>query len=75
MYKLFPSQSSTTSEFVAGSSNISELSQNRKRWSNLPRMCEQYQLSDRAAAAIAKSVFMDVDIITEDDKICVVNVR
>ena len=67
------SQSSATSELAAGSSNIPVLSQNRKRWSNLARMCERYQLSDRAAAAIANSVLIDVGIITEDDKTCVID--
>ena len=36
-------------------------------------MCERYQLSDKAAAAIANSVLVDVGIITEDDKVCVID--
>ena len=67
------SQSLTTSEFVIGSSNILVSSQNCKRWSNLARMCERHQLSDKAAAAIANSVFMDVGKIMEDDKTCVID--
>ena len=65
-------QSSTT-EFVAGLSNIPVLSQNRNRWSNLVGMCKRYQLLDRAAAAIANSVLVDVGIITANDKTCVID--
>ena len=42
--------------------------QNRKKWPNLARICERYQLSDRAAAAVANSVLVDVGLVTEDDK-------
>ena len=41
---------------------------NRKKWPNLARICERYQLSDRAAAAVANSVLVDVGLVTEDDK-------
>ena len=71
--QVLPSHPSATSEFVAGSSNTPVLSQNRKKWSNFARMCKRYQLSDRAAAAIANSILMDVGIITEDDKTCVID--
>ena len=36
-------------------------------------MCEQYQLSDRAATAIANSVLVNVGIITEDEKTCLID--
>ena len=62
-----------TTGFVAQSSNIPVSSQNRKRWLNLARMCERYQLSDKAAAAIAYSVLVDVGKITKDDKTCVID--
>ena len=39
--------------------------QNRKKWPNLARICERYQLSDRA---VANSVLVDVGLVTEDDK-------
>ena len=42
--------------------------QNGKKWPNLARICERYQLSDRAAAAVANSVLVDVGLVTEDDK-------
>ena len=67
------SQSSTTSEFVAGSSNIPVSSRNCKRWSDLARMWERYQLSDRAAAAIANSVLVNVGVIKGDDKTSVID--
>ena len=66
-------QSLTTFEFVVGSSNIPVSSWNRKRWSNIARMCERYQLSDRAAAAIANCVLVDVGKIMEDDKTSVID--
>ena len=60
------SQSSAVSQFLAEMPNPSI--QNRKKWPNLARICERYQLSDRAAAAVANSVLMDVGLVTEDDK-------
>ena len=51
------SQLSETSEesiFTPQDSHPSH-AQNRQRWTNLARMCERYQLSDRAGAAIATS--------------------
>ena len=36
-------------------------------------MCEQYQLLDRAAAAIASNVLVDIGIITEDDQTCLID--
>ena len=60
------SQSSAVSQFLAEMPNPSI--QNRKKWPNLARICERYQLSDRAAAAVANSVLVDVGLVTEDDK-------
>ena len=57
------SQSSQVSRFLAEMPN-----QNRKKWPNLARICERYQLSDRAAAAVVNSVLVDVGLVTEDDK-------
>jgi len=68
----YSSQSCTADEFVAESSNIPASSQNRRKWSNLSRMCERYQVSDRAAAAVAHSVLVDVGMVT-DDKTCVID--
>ena len=59
----------TTSKFITGSSNTPVSSQNCKRWSNLARVCERYQLSDRAAAAFANSVFVDVGVLTNMTKL------
>ena len=38
------------------------------KWSNLARMSERFQVSNRATAAIAKSVMQDLGFITENDK-------
>ena len=67
------SSESSTAEFVVESSNIPVSSQNRRKWSNLARMCERYQLSDRAVAAVANSVLVDVGMVTDDDKSCVID--
>ena len=64
------SQSSTTSEFVPDAESFS---QNRMKWSNLARMSERFQVSDRAAAAIANSVMQDLGFITENDKTYVID--
>ena len=66
------SQSSTTSEFVPVP-DAAPFSQNRMKWSNLARMSERFQVSDRAAAAIANSVMQDLGFITENDKTYVID--
>ena len=58
-------QSSADSELA--SQSMSYENQNRMIWSNLARMSERYQISDRAAAAIANSVMQDLDLITDND--------
>ena len=65
------SQSSATSEFIPESMPYEN--QNRKDWPNLARMCERFQISDRAAAAIANSVMQDLGLITDDDKTYVID--
>ena len=57
------SQSFAVSQFLAEMPNPSI--QNRKKLPNLARICERYQLSDRA---VANSVLVDVGLVTEDDK-------
>ena len=42
-------------------------------WSNLAKMSERFQISDRAAAAIANSVMQDLGLITDDDKTYVID--
>ena len=42
-------------------------------WSNLARMLKRYQLSNIAAAAVANSVLVDVDMVTDNDKTCVID--
>ena len=42
-------------------------------WSNLARMSERFQISDRTAAAIANSVMQDLGLITDDDKTYVID--
>ena len=69
------SQSSETSEksiFTPQDSHLSH-AQNRRRWTNLARMCERYQLSDRAGAAIATSTLQDMGIVTNEDKSLVID--
>lgn len=65
------SSSSVVSEFA--SSSRRDIDQNRRKWTNLARMCERYQLSDRAAAAIANSVLQDVGLISETNKSMVID--
>ena len=65
------SQSSATSEFIPES--MPQENQNRKDWPNLARMCKRFQISDRAAAAIASSVVQDLGLITDDDKTYVID--
>jgi len=69
----YSSQSCTADEIVAESSNIPASSQNRRKWSNFARMCERYQVSDRAAAVVANIVLVDVGMVTDDDKTCVID--
>ena len=69
------SQSSETSEesiFTPQDSHPSH-AQNRRRWTNLARMCEIYQSSDRAGAAIATSTLQDTEIVTNEDKSLVID--
>lgn len=66
------SQSSVGSDFVPDAS-FQAGQQNRFKWTNLARMCERYQLSDRAAAAIANSVLQDVGMITTKDNSYVID--
>ena len=47
--------------------------QNHQRWTNLARMYERYQLSDRAGAAIATSALQDMEMVTDKDKSLVIN--
>ena len=56
------SQSSATFEFIPESMPYEN--QNRKDWPNLARMCERFQISDRAAGANANSVMQDLGLIT-----------
>ena len=64
-------QSSAASEFV--SQSMPYENQNRMIWSNLARMSERFQISDRAAAAIANSVMQDLSLTTDDDKTYVID--
>ena len=64
-------QSSAASKFV--SQSMPYENQNRMIWSNLARMSERFQISDRAAAAIANSVMQDLGLITDDDKTYVID--
>ena len=64
-------QFSAASEFV--SQSMPYENQNRMIWSNLARMSERFQISDRAAAAIANSVMQDLGLITDDDKTYVID--
>ena len=47
--------------------------QNRIKWSNLARMREGFQVSERATAAIANSVMQDLGFITDNDKTYVID--
>ena len=56
-------QPDTTNEYES-STRSEESQQNRKLWPSLARMCERYQVSDRAGAAIANSALQDAGVIT-----------
>ena len=47
--------------------------QNRRSWENLARMCDRYQLSDRAGAAVGTSVLQDLGLVTNDDRSLVID--
>ena len=64
-------QSSAASEFV--SQSMPYENQNQMIWSNLARMSERFQISNRAAAAIANSVMQDLGLITDNDKTYVID--
>lgn len=51
----------------------SPTSQNRKSWPNVSLMCERYQLSDRAGAAVANGVLKDLGILTDVDNSCAID--
>ena len=63
------SQFSTTSDFVPDAKPTNKY---RMKWSNLTQMSERFQLSDRAAAAIAYSVIQDLGFITNNEKTYVI---
>ena len=60
-------QSDTTNEYE-NSTRSEELQQNQKLWPKLARMCERYQVSDRAGAAIANSALQDAKVTAPSDK-------
>ena len=62
---------SSAFEFV--SQSMPYENRNQMIWSNLARMSERFQISNRAAAAIANSVIQDLGLITEDDKTYVID--
>ena len=69
------SQLSETSEesiFTPQDSHPSH-AHNYQRWTNLARMCERYQLPDRAGAAIATSTLQDMRIVANEDKSLVID--
>ena len=47
--------------------------QNRMNFPNLAQITERYQISDRAAAALANAVLTDVGIITKSQKTYVID--
>ena len=47
--------------------------QNRQRWTNLARMCQRYQLSDKVGAAIATHTLQDMEMVTDKDKSLVID--
>ena len=67
------SQSSDASKLFVKSNLCAGSMQNRRKWPSLARMSERYQLSDRAAAAIANSVLVDVGLVTDDDRSYVID--
>ena len=51
---------SSSSQFLPLTYSSNQSEQNSNCWPNLSRMCERYQLSDRAGAAITSSVLQDL---------------
>ena len=61
-------QSDTTNEYE-NLIPLEKSQQNEKLWPNLARMCERYQVSDQAGAAIANSTLQDAGIIQSSEKL------
>lgn len=66
--------SSSDSESIQSQSSSSVVeesqpsNQNRVEWTNFSRVCERYNLSDRAGDAVATCVLQDLGIVNEKDK-------
>ncbi|KAK4883451.1 hypothetical protein RN001_006770 [Aquatica leii] len=56
-----------------GTDGLQTTGQNRIELPTFAQLCDRYRLSDRSAAAIASAVLKDVGIISEEDKMNVVD--
>ena len=67
----------TSLSFESSSATLFGISQpsqqNRSNWPNLAKIAERFQISDRAAAALANAVLKDVGLVTENDKKLVID--
>ena len=71
-----PSSSSSSSDFSPQHKRmklIEERQQNRQSLKNLAVMCERYQISDRAAAAIGSATLKDFGVVTDYDASLVID--
>ena len=71
-----PSSSSSSSDFSPQQKRmklIEESQQNRQSLKNLAMMCERYQISDRAAAAIGSTTLKDFGVVTDYDASLVID--
>ena len=64
---------SSSSPVLPLAHSLSQSEQNCNSWPNLFRMCERYQLSDRAGAAIASSVFQDLGLVNEENRSMIID--
>ena len=64
---------SSSSQFLLLAHSSSQSQQNRNSWPNLSRMCERYQLYDRAGAAIASSVLQDLGLVNEKNRAMIID--
>ena len=66
---------SSSSQFLPLAHKSSQSEQNCNSWHNLSRMCERYQLSDRAGAAIASNVLQDLGLVNEENRFMITTIN
>ena len=64
---------SSSSQFLPLAHGSSQSEQNCNSWPNLFRMCEHYQLSDKAGAAITSSVLQNLGLVNEENRSMIID--